>query len=346
MTEQVYQKQCSRCKETKLFENFNRNRPTKDGYASECRECKKVISNEYYARLRAKGGIPSSLRKGLATCYKCGARKITFRKSYYRKLWQCGSCASKEVHNRPDIKAKASANAKAQIARQGGKIHVKDDSYKRKRGAENHSWKGGKPKCIDCGVELSTRQAVERCVACSAKFRTGENHPNWLGGKPHCKDCGIILSIRGVERCIQCAGHLRSGENHPSWKIDRPKCLDCGIEVGSGKIKRCQECHFKYGMLKGADNPNWQGGATIKNDRDRHKIQIRKWQKAVFRRDGYLCRLCREPSPGHLNAHHRKMWSTHEELRFDVDNGVTLCTDCHLFVHQGKFKNEPLDFWT
>ena len=34
-----------------------------------------------------------------------------------------------------------------------------------------------------------------------------------------------------------------------------------------------------------------------------------------------------------LNAHHLNGWNAFPEQRFDLDNGVTLCTDCHKDFH-------------
>jgi hypothetical protein len=55
------------------------------------------------------------------------------------------------------------------------------------------------------------------------------------------------------------------------------------------------------------------------------------WRKAVYERDGYRCREC--GAKGRLNAHHVEPWTGHPELRFDADNGLTLCEDCHATKH-------------
>lgn len=43
------------------------------------------------------------------------------------------------------------------------------------------NWKGGKNKCIDCQVLLSTRTS-KRCQKCFHKIAKGENHGSWRGG--------------------------------------------------------------------------------------------------------------------------------------------------------------------
>ena len=37
-----------------------------------------------------------------------------------------------------------------------------------------------------------------------------------------------------------------------------------------------------------------------------------------------------------LNAHHKKTYKKHPELRFDVPNGETLCFDCHQQKHRRR----------
>ncbi len=64
---------------------------------------------------------------------------------------------------------------------------------------------------------------------------------------------------------------------------------------------------------------------------DRKGKEYIKWRKAVFERDNYKCVKCKKK--GNLQAHHKKSYSKYPELRFVVDNGMTLCLDCHSVKH-------------
>lgn len=68
--------------------------------------------------------------------------------------------------------------------------------------------------------------------------------------------------------------------------------------------------------------------------RDRSCKEYAEWRIAVFMRDGFKCQACGQVG-GTLNAHHIKEFSKYPALRFDVDNGITLCKDCHKKVHRG-----------
>ena len=57
------------------------------------------------------------------------------------------------------------------------------------------------------------------------------------------------------------------------------------------------------------------------------------WRKDVFLRDNYTCRVCSQVG-GQLNAHHVLSYIHHASLRYDLDNGITLCETCHKEWHK------------
>lgn len=59
----------------------------------------------------------------------------------------------------------------------------------------------------------------------------------------------------------------------------------------------------------------------------------KRWRYDVFLRDSFTCRDCGDHRGGNLHAHHIKPFATHPELRMVVDNGLTLCRDCHRKAH-------------
>jgi 5-methylcytosine-specific restriction endonuclease McrA len=80
--------------------------------------------------------------------------------------------------------------------------------------------------------------------------------------------------------------------------------------------------------MKGKDNYFWKGGICPKHLIIRNSIEMRLWRAAVFARDNFTCQGCGERR-GYLEAHHIKSFSEFPQLRFAIDNGVSLCQLCH-----------------
>jgi len=89
--------------------------------------------------------------------------------------------------------------------------------------------------------------------------------------------------------------------------------------------------------FSGENNPNWKGGITPENERIRHSIEMSDWRKQVFERDNYACQCCGDNKGGNLRAHHILNFFEYPELRFDINNGITLCSNCHDFHKYGSF---------
>lgn len=84
---------------------------------------------------------------------------------------------------------------------------------------------------------------------------------------------------------------------------------------------------------KGEKAYNWKGGRTPENRRIRQSIEFRLWREAVFARDQWRCQEC-DYKGKHLHPHHIKHFADYPELRFAIDNGVTLCAKCHQEKHK------------
>lgn len=61
--------------------------------------------------------------------------------------------------------------------------------------------------------------------------------------------------------------------------------------------------------------------------------EYKHWRDSVLKRDNFTCIKCGNKY-GELNAHHIKPFSTHPELRYDLENGITLCKKCHIELHK------------
>jgi len=60
----------------------------------------------------------------------------------------------------------------------------------------------------------------------------------------------------------------------------------------------------------------------------------KKWRQEVYRRDNFKCQMPGCKKRGRVQAHHIRSWSTAPALRYDVDNGISLCWTCHNEVNK------------
>jgi hypothetical protein len=90
----------------------------------------------------------------------------------------------------------------------------------------------------------------------------------------------------------------------------------------------------KYGLGNGYTHMKYIGEEReeyLKDLEGRRTIEYLIWRRAVLKRDGYTCQAC--GSKENLEAHHLKGWILYPDLRFVVNNGWTLCIDCHNLWH-------------
>lgn len=83
------------------------------------------------------------------------------------------------------------------------------------------------------------------------------------------------------------------------------------------------------GYRAGEESHLWKGGITPINEQIRKSLEYKQWRKEVFERDNFTCQICGNNESGNLNADHIKPFAYYSELRFDINNGRTLCIDCH-----------------
>ena len=89
----------------------------------------------------------------------------------------------------------------------------------------------------------------------------------------------------------------------------------------------------KAKLRKGKDSPNWKGGITPECLNIRHSIEYKLWHKACLERDRFVCGVCGQKG-GKLEVHHINNFAEFSELRFALNNGITLCKKCHRKFHK------------
>lgn len=67
----------------------------------------------------------------------------------------------------------------------------------------------------------------------------------------------------------------------------------------------------------------------VSQTRDTDLPIYKEWRNAIYARDGRRCQMPGCNSKTKLNAHHILRWIDAPSLRYNTDNGITLCKGCH-----------------
>jgi len=112
-------------------------------------------------------------------------------------------------------------------------------------------------------------------------------------------------------------------------------CLHCGKEFKRyGVSKYCSRECSHLDMI-GEKATRWIDGKSLERDRARLGTEVKEWRIKVFERDNYICQNCGIKND--IQAHHIIEWAKDESKRFDVENGLTLCINCHGKIHGKDF---------
>ena len=125
--------------------------------------------------------------------------------------------------------------------------------------------------------------------------------------------------------------HIYNGggfkEGHNPWNKGKK-----GVQKWS--IKRIKE---KSISMSGKNNHNYRHGKCKDSKIHYNDLRYKLWRESVYERDNYICQNCFNRG-GYIEAHHIKGWTHFPELRYELDNGLTLCKKCHKLTdnYRGK----------
>lgn len=105
------------------------------------------------------------------------------------------------------------------------------------------------------------------------------------------------------------------------------------------RLSESQSIHSSFIGKSGTLHPRWKGGKRSPLTKLRGTREYKLWRKAVIERDNHRCVMCF--SDKELHADHLKSFADYPELRLAIDNGRTLCKNCHMRTENygGRIRN-------
>ena len=211
--------------------------------------------------------------------------------------------------------------------------------------------------CRYCGKKFVTRKREKSRII---KFCSKECYHKSLQKIVFCEECGKqILYNKNNKRTnkhfcsVECSIKNRQKGLSPEHKENISKSLkgkplsdELKQKLSNAKkgkpikhfIENSEEIRNKISKaLTGKPQP-WNRGENHfnYNPNSQHKernvaygrVEYKNWRKKVFERDNYTCQRCGKRGV-ELNAHHTIPWAINEKERYNIENGITLCIECH-----------------
>lgn len=149
--------------------------------------------------------------------------------------------------------------------------------------------------------------------------------------KDACKKCNNLYKIKEVNKILYGVKNVFELDDIKD-KIKQTNLERYGFEHHYSNPKMAEI------YLNKENNPNWRGGVSNDIQIARGSVDYKKWREEVLQRDNYECQICHS-SESLLHAHHIESFSRNIDLRYNIENGITLCINCHDASVYGSFHN-------
>ncbi len=181
---------------------------------------------------------------------------------------------------------------------------------------------------------------IKKCLVCNKEFNTRP----YLVKKGYGKYCSHKCYINAVKQGKYPKRGYQKG--HPqlnTGKTHFKKGVNQGYGFKKGNVPWNKD--KKYPQITGKNHFNWKGGVSDENEKIRHSLEMKCWEREVFSQNNRTCQKCKKKSK--LTAHHILNFAEYPKLRFKVSNGITFCRKCHKLFHQtyGYNNNNKEQVW-
>lgn len=156
-------------------------------------------------------------------------------------------------------------------------------------------------------VERLSTHKIAKLIGCGAKTVALYLH-NYGIPVRSIKEAQNVNNTKKLVQCTYCGKNLLR-KNYTATKFDKFFCnWNCAK------------------MAQRKDTEKW-----------RNSYKYKKWRYAVYKRDNYTCKLC--GCVDDIEAHHIIEGQHSVTLRYEVTNGITLCSNCHSDIHRQGSEN-------
>jgi hypothetical protein len=185
---------------------------------------------------------------------------------------------------------------------------------------------------------MRDQRVTKECERCGTEFKCSPSHAIRR------KNCSRTCANNG--RC-QNTGRTHFKKGHKPWSTgggykspEHSERMKKAWEDGKfeDRVIDYKETAKKISITQqGVKKEEWSGFRITENKRLRGSSKYAKWRTTVFERDNYACQNCFKNNC-YLEAHHIMPWAKYENMRFNINNGITYCRECHIKIDPNRGK--------
>jgi hypothetical protein len=166
----------------------------------------------------------------------------------------------------------------------------------------------------------------------------------------------ISIATKGKKRSKEGIENMRRARLKNPTKYwlgkKRPELMDRlhdmirGTKISEDHKKKISESLKGRSTLswtpKGENHYRWiSDRSKLSKQEERNDSSYKEWRKNVWLRDDFKCRISDENCKGRIEAHHILSYKDHPELRYQINNGITLCHAHHPRKRSEEVKLSP-----
>jgi hypothetical protein len=176
----------------------------------------------------------------------------------------------------------------------------------------------------------------KQCLQCHTQILKGTRSPSVFAKLKFCSTKCYHESLKG--RTLSETTKRRISKNNGKYWVNKVRPdISKNMSIrnkelySQGKIigfKKCWQDDMNF--MRGENNPRWISDRTKLKKRDKRNDPLYKeWRRNVCLRDGFVCKINNKDCCKKLEVHHILRWADYPELRYDINNGITLCKNHH-----------------
>lgn len=188
-----------------------------------------------------------------------------------------------------------------------------------------------------CSALAVTKDKSKKCLVCDAPTAKEGNT----------KYCSQSCYSASGKRSARAKMNMRVIVKPPWNKSSVTKvCETCEVLFMAKKSRESRSrfcslsCRAKY--FSGTKSPHYKiDRTTLSKKQERNDSAYSDWRQQVWLRDNFKCKIANPNCKGRIEAHHILAWRDYSELRYEVNNGITLCHAHHPRVRAEEKRLSP-----